>query len=312
MSTLPFVILHVEKQKNKGDFVVKNQKGKLKRYRGFIDFEFQSAMGQRKADLISVGLVIYDTKDKQVVNEFYSLIRPSRPITKRVSKLTGLTNEELKTADEWLMVSKRLEQKLKPYRNEIFIYAYSDNDARTVEQVCQKYRIRNIFKGDFKIRDASLIILRRMKIFGHSLFEEMPSLSRIASYYGVDFKNKHNALEDARILGIIFEKTMEGVFAKRRLCIPFLAAQVAPFIKDLEWSGCIFNTVSLKEDGSLELFVWQKNYKYKIPLNKRKGRYELKEVKNYHKLSSTKKQLVNRVLILLSFNEKELTKLLPA
>ena len=201
-----FVILHVERNRKKGDFVVKNRNEKQKRYWGFIDFEFQSAIGNRRADLISVGIVIYDTQEELFIDKYYSLIRPDKPVTGRVSRLTGLSNELLKVANDWTEVSRSVESFLRDYRQSILIYAYSDNDARTVEQVCRKYRMRNLFQKELRIRDASVIIQQKMRLFGNQLFEKAPSLSRLATFYDIDFKNKHNALEDARVLGAVFKK----------------------------------------------------------------------------------------------------------
>lgn len=290
---------------------MKNHNQKQKRYWGFIDFEFQSTVGNRKADLISVGLVIYDTKEKCFIDEYYSLIKPDKPITAKVSRLTGLTNETLKDADTWRDVSSEIEAFLKRYRWNISIYAYSDNDARTVEQVCRKYRMKNLFQGELRIRDASVILVRRMKLFGYVLFEEMPSLSRLATFYHVDFKNKHNALEDARVLGVVFEKTMAGGYRKRKIVLPHLRKHVSLFIKDLEWDGSVFNNLSLDSSDSFELAVWQGNYKYRFDVKKKEQYYEVCNAELLQELCVLKKQLVNHVLILISFDESELIKLLP-
>lgn len=287
-----------------------NQERKGNRYWGFIDFEFQSAIGSRKADLISVGLVIYDTKDEQVIETFYSLIKPCNPVTKKVSKLTGLTNEVLSDAPKWITVSKGLEQLLKKYRHDISIFAYSDNDARTVEQVCQKYRIRNIFTGRNRIKDASVIIMKKMKLQGQALFEEMPSLSRLADFYHIEFEHKHNALEDAKVLGEVFEKTIRGVYREKTLVLPFLRNQVKPHIKDLEWDGLVFNHLSRKQDGSFELALWQGNFKWTFNAVRCGGRYQIQNRRSYEQLPLVKKQLLNHVLILVSHSEQELINLI--
>lgn len=306
-----FVILPVGINRKKGDFVVKNRNKKTKRYWGFIDFEFQSAIGNRRADLISIGLIVYDTKEKRFVDEYYSLIKPTKPITKKVSKLTGLTNETLKDAKEWKDLSKSVEVFLKNYKKDIYIYAYSDNDARTVEQVCRKYRIKNIFKGEFKIRDASVIIVRRMRVLGHPLFEVLPSLSRLADFYDIEFKNKHNALEDAKILALVYQNTMAGIYHKKQVLLPFLKENISVFIKDLEWNGSVFNTLSLNKDNVFELSVWQGSFKHRLEIKKENRVYAVLNDIAFKELSTNKRQLVNHVLILIAIDESELTKLLP-
>lgn len=289
---------------------MKNRNEKQKRYWGFIDFEFQSAIGNRRADLISVGIVVYDTKEKLFMDKYYSLIKPDKPVTERVSRLTGLSNELLKNANDWKEVSGTVEEFLKGYRQNILIYAYSNNDARTVEQVCKKYRMRNLFQKELRIRDASVIIQRRMKIFGNSLFEKAPSLSRLATFYNIEFKNKHNALEDARVLGAVFEKTMMGVYSHKEIVLPYLRENVSSFIKDLEWDGSVFNNLSLDANNRFELVVWQGNHSHRFFIEKRKTGYAVYNDELIQELRGETKQLLNHVLIMITFDETELINLL--
>lgn len=289
---------------------MKNRNEKQKRYWGFIDFEFQSAIGNRRADLISVGIVIYDTQEELFIDKYYSLIRPDKPVTGRVSRLTGLSNELLKVANDWTEVSRSVESFLRDYRQSILIYAYSDNDARTVEQVCRKYRMRNLFQKELRIRDASVIIQQKMRLFGNQLFEKAPSLSRLATFYDIDFKNKHNALEDARVLGAVFKKTMIGDYRQREVVLPYLRESVASFIKDLEWDGSVFNNLSLDDNNRFELAVWQGNYRHRLFIEKKNNGYAVCNHESLQELKSEKKQLVSHVLIMITFDEQELVRLL--
>ncbi len=172
----------------------------------FIDFEAT----QFSNEIISIGCVRDDG------NQFYSEVKARKKITPFITSLTGITNEQNKSAStsdevfdeffDWLMEV--------PDERAIF-YCYGSADINFVKK---NLALTKTFKAQVALSTIGMSLFDYSKtVKEHFGLVKQISLAKIVAYYrGVEsIEQSHNALDDAMLLrevfgGVTLEKIVEG------------------------------------------------------------------------------------------------------
>ena len=166
----------------------------------YVDFEAT----QPEQEIISIG--VYSDNEKS----FYALVKPQfSKVSKYITDMTGITNEILETAEPLDMVLKKLYVWCYEQEHSLMnwhLYSYGDGDVEFL-----KNSMRNI-ETETSLIIASLMIAT-MKDYSQEVtryFRGTTSLIKAYNYLkDLENKQKHNALEDAKMLADIFMKINE-------------------------------------------------------------------------------------------------------
>ncbi len=160
----------------------------------YIDFEASEALQK----IISVGCVREDGE------EFYLLVYTDDPITPRIEEITGITQEDIDDARSI---------------DDVFteFYDWCNRDDEVPEFICYgdgDYEfVSNTFYDASSFKAASMLgyIYLNMsdcsdEIKRHFYVNKTISLEKLARYFDPDFiEQNHNALDDAKLLKIVYE-----------------------------------------------------------------------------------------------------------
>ena len=163
-------------------------------YIAFIDCE----ASRRKA--ISIGLVIYDTKNNIIIDKYYSLIRPKdfRDLEYHVAKLTGLTTEMILQANSMNEILPTIVALLDKYKIKV-IYSWGPDDKKYITSYLSEAKV-----GAFCEKISNIQKIISSAAYEHFHNDSM-SLSNMKEIYHLDTeKVTHNALDDAIDLANVF------------------------------------------------------------------------------------------------------------
>ena len=167
----------------------------------FIDFE----ASQFAEEIISVGCVDEDGRS------FYSLVRPRKPrkVTEFITKLTGITREEILNA---------------PTADEVFTAFFEWLGKEGVQQFlcygdCDRRFAQNTIGGvtDFRAQLGLSLIIANLTDFSadlrkHFKMKRSIGLVKALSYYrGEEVVQRHNSLDDARYLREVYAASLGEV-----------------------------------------------------------------------------------------------------
>ena len=166
----------------------------------YVDFEAT----QPEQEIISIG--VYSDNEES----FYALVKPQfSTVSKYITDMTGITNEMLETAESLDLVLKRLYIWCYEQENSLMnwhLYSYGDGDIEFL-----KNSMRNI-KTETSLVIASIMIAT-MKDYSQNVtkyFRGTTSLIKAFNYLkSLENKQRHNALEDAKMLADVFMKINE-------------------------------------------------------------------------------------------------------
>lgn len=171
--------------------------------RGFIDFEFNQEKNI-SPEIISIGCVVVDDDSNRELGRFYSIVRPkvNRTLAPFISKLTGISQEEIDEADDFITVSHRFKTFMDAFPK-IKFYCWGNVDNKVVastSNVNETLEFKNIVGT---IENAQENISKDIKYDGKCISRNI-SLSKIRDIYGLEKREEHNALSDALTLADVF------------------------------------------------------------------------------------------------------------
>lgn len=153
----------------------------------FVAFDFETSYGH-----IPCSIGIIEFVDGEVVNEYYSLIKPIdlkfNPINSRIN---GIYLEDVFEEREFDEIWKDIECF---FIDRVVVSHNSSTDISVLEKTLDYYKIH---KPDFESFCTLNIAKRVLNI-------ENYKLSTLAKYFDIQQNNYHNALEDAFVCGKIF------------------------------------------------------------------------------------------------------------
>lgn len=144
--------------------------------------------------ITEIAILLHD--GEKVINQFSTLINPGTTIPPFISRLTGITNDMVRTAPCFHQVAKT-------------IWEMTDNAVFVAHNVNFDYSfIREEFKqlgADFKRQKLCTVRLSRAAFPGHTSY----SLGTICSQLGIKINDRHRALGDAEATVQLFEKCIQ-------------------------------------------------------------------------------------------------------
>lgn len=161
----------------------------------FADFEYN---GQPNLEIIQFGAVL-TTEDCTVLSHFTKYVKPDLPITKYVEKLTGIYNDRISTASDFLSVFASFFCWLDEYRNEeITFYAWGE-DWKQLKRIAKKHDCLELFDKIMK-RNNRINYQRELSkktLCNGQMMSKALKLDDVKKLYQIPNKVAHDALIDA-------------------------------------------------------------------------------------------------------------------
>lgn len=171
----------------------------------YIDFEMTQAR-----EIISIGAISDDN------DTFYTLIKPKNfmAMTPIIQGITHIKKSDLKDAPNAATAIWNFLSWIGTDDYELYAFGASDEIAYTETLKMNKLKGKKLVQAKGKFVDLSPLISRALKN------PRTISLQDAAYELQIDFKQKHNALEDAKALKLIMEELK--ILPKERLIISIL------------------------------------------------------------------------------------------
>ncbi len=219
--------------------------------------------------MIEIGAV--KIKDGQIIDRFDEFINPNRPLPKKITELTQITDDMLKDADDEEEVTKRFLN----WAGDLPMVAHNAKfDISFIEMSMKKYGL-----GEFKNTVIDTLELSRTLDRGYSRH----SLSALVKRYNVDFDEDahHRADYDAEGTALVFNKMIKKLSSQNYDYIDELEKLISK--EDIHKFGRTyhFNAIALNRTGLKNLFkiisLANTTYLYKTPRILRSKLNELRE-----------------------------------
>ena len=219
--------------------------------------------------MIEIGAV--KIKDGQIIDRFDEFINPNRPLPKKITELTQITDDMLKDADDEKEVTKRFLN----WAGDLPMVAHNAKfDISFIEMSMKKYGL-----GEFKNTVIDTLELSRTLDRGYSRH----SLSALVKRYNVDFDEDahHRADYDAEGTALVFNKMIKKLSSQNYDYIDELEKLISK--EDIYKFGRTyhFNAIALNRTGLKNLFkiisLANTTYLYKTPRILRSKLNELRE-----------------------------------
>lgn len=146
--------------------------------------------------IIEIGALL--VADGQVKSEFSALVQCDKPIPDEISRLTGITSDNLK--NNGIPQKNALAQFFEFCGDDIIVGHNINFDMRFLQIACKKSGLPLI-----KNRVVDTLALAKKKIRNAPLY----SLSAVASHFGIEAEDRHRAVEDCMLTYRVFEKLNE-------------------------------------------------------------------------------------------------------
>lgn len=162
-------------------------------YESYVVLDLESTGLNVETDRI-IEIAAVKVLNNQVKDSFESLIRIDTSIPQEITKLTGITKEDLDNGQEFSETVKRL----KEFIGNLCVIGYNigNYDARILHFEC----IRNQVEYPCS-RIIDVLTIARQAIPGLSSY----SLSSVADALNIGFENKHRALSDCMVCNEIYQ-----------------------------------------------------------------------------------------------------------
>jgi inhibitor of KinA sporulation pathway (predicted exonuclease) len=142
--------------------------------------------GDPDPEIIEIAVVELDVASLRIVRERSYLIRPQRDISRRCTRITGLTSEDFKGAAPFREVIAEIGSE---WPGKAICVAWGE-DGPILMRACRQHRVRMPFR---RFIDLSQIVRQTL------LFENQLSLRAALELLGLEFEGcAHMALADAR------------------------------------------------------------------------------------------------------------------
>jgi inhibitor of KinA sporulation pathway (predicted exonuclease) len=157
--------------------------------------------GDADPEIIEIGIVELDTASLRIVRERDYLVRPHRDISRRCTKITGLTNEDFKGAKPFTDVIAGI---CSEWPGRAISIAWGE-DGATLTRASRQCRLQMPFRRSI---DLSQVVRQAL------LFENQLSLRAALELLGLEFDGcAHMALADARNTALLHAEIMRRLRA---------------------------------------------------------------------------------------------------
>ncbi|MBS9334464.1 3'-5' exonuclease [Fructobacillus sp. M1-13] len=149
----------------------------------FVAIDFETASGQRHS-AVSLALVV--VRNDQIVDQFYTLLKPDTPFSARNSQIHGIYEQDVVDAPSF----KEIWPTIAPFfTEEKLVVAHNATFDVSVLKACLDY---------YDLPDAHFQVLDTLKT-SRKLMTDLPNhkLNTVSAALDISLKNHHNALADA-------------------------------------------------------------------------------------------------------------------
>lgn len=160
-----------------------------------FDLETTGFFPEKGDEIISIGAVKItgsEFDEKEPPTTFYSLLRTDSLLTKELMELTNIHNEDIQTAPNSYEV---LMQFFKFVKGRILVAHHASHELAFMRKIT-----RELMKTKFEHRIIDTTFLIRLT----DPSMKSPTLEEICFKYGVEMKDRHNALGDAKMAAQIW------------------------------------------------------------------------------------------------------------
>ena len=168
------------------------------KFSDFISIDLETTgLSFEKDEIIEISALHF--KDGKLFNEFNSLIKPNSQIPKKITKITGITNDMVKNSPK---IENIFDNFLDFIDDHIIVGHNISFDYNFINHQCMKdNKILNIKHM------CDTLILSRSLLFNFDKF----NLEFLSSEFELDIKNAHRARNDALNTGFLFLKLVQQI-----------------------------------------------------------------------------------------------------
>lgn len=165
----------------------------------FAVVDIETSGGDPKRERITE-IAIYLLEGDKIVEEFSTLLNPEKPIPSYITRLTGITNEMVRSAPKFYEVAKQIveitQDAIFVGHNVGFDYGFVQNEFKRLG-----YRYRRVTFDTVRVS--------RKLLPGHASY----SLGNLSADLGITLENRHRAAGDARatvdLFRLLLDKAVE-------------------------------------------------------------------------------------------------------
>ncbi|MDZ5609453.1 exonuclease [Bacillus pseudomycoides] len=165
-----------------------------------VERNFRPYKSQDPLEVVDIGAIKVEASTMQIIERFSSLVKPTAPLTRHTTKLTGITKKDLKEVEKFPMVMKRFLQ----FAGDDYIFiTWGKEDYKFLAQDCQLHNIEcpNI-ESERKFDLQKFVFQAYEQLFIHT-----PSLKFAVEQFALEWEGKqHRAFADAKNTVNIFLK----------------------------------------------------------------------------------------------------------
>lgn len=165
-----------------------------------IERNFRPYKSEDPSEIVDIGAVKIDVSTMKVIGEFSELVKPSAPLTRHTTKLTGITKKDLIGAEKFPQIIEKFIQFIG--EDSIFI-SWGKEDYRFLSQDCTLYGIECPCMEKESRFDVQKFVFQAYE----ELFEHTPSLQFAVEQLDLTWEGRqHRAFADAENTANIFLK----------------------------------------------------------------------------------------------------------
>ncbi|EEL69837.1 Exonuclease RNase T and DNA polymerase III [Bacillus mycoides] len=165
-----------------------------------IERNFRPYKSEDPSEIVDIGAVKIDVSTMKVIGEFSELVKPSAPLTRHTTKLTGITKKDLIGVGNFPQIIEKFIQFIG--EDSIFV-SWGKEDYRFLSQDCTLYGVECPCMEKESRFDVQKFVFQAYE----ELFEHTPSLQFAVDQLGLTWEGKqHRALADAENTANIFLK----------------------------------------------------------------------------------------------------------
>lgn len=221
-----------------------------------LDLEM-TGLSPRYDKIIEIGLI--KVRQNRVAEQFVTLIYPDMPISQKISEITGITDEMLANQPR---IEDKIAEVIEFLKGEVLIGHSLQNDFAFLMQACYQCGIYSSVRNEKWMGIDTLEIAKKCVDVNQS-----KSLEALCKLYGIEDKQHHRAVNDARITGQLYEKLCGQYENGDRTFLPKsytykIKKDRIPTKRDLERLDMLVKKLNIKDVPDFSIMTQSEVYRY--------------------------------------------------
>ena len=167
-------------------------------------------------EIIEFPIIIIESKTHKIVGEFHRYVKPSKPLSDFCTELTGITQDQVNSASDFITVMTEFEEYLSkfdeyPFRNSIILSdgPWDVRDFITKQSITSNFVRPALFKKWVDVKKIFMAVTRNKK----------QTISGMLHHFGLSFEGRlHSGLDDTRNIAKVVIKLLDlGVRVNSRM-----------------------------------------------------------------------------------------------